>query len=151
MVVGALFWLGSQDIRRTGASQANDPGPRVFPAALAATLLVAGAAYGAWGLASLVQRRSAEPRAARTTTADYRLRAVIAAAAMIGYVAVMPIAGFSLSTFAFATGMLVALGAGLVRAACVSAALVGLIQLLFRQLFHVILPGINLMNLPGNW
>lgn len=132
VVVGGLFWLGSRDIGRTGASQANDPGPRAFPAALAGTLFVAGALYGTWGIAQLADRQ--------------RRRALLTVVAMTAYVGLMPVAGFSLATFAFAFCMLVALGAGWWRAACVSAALVALVQLLFRQLFHVILPEINSLN-----
>jgi len=142
---GSLALLFSRDIGQTGFGGNHDPGPRFVPVVLAACLVL-------WGVLetvrSLVGKR--RPVDAELSDADSigdatapsinRWNLVVVMAVVCVYVPAISWLGFTLSTFLLATGLIVWLGGRWWVAPIVSVVMVGVVKVLFSNLFKVQLP-----------
>ncbi|MCA9177063.1 MAG: tripartite tricarboxylate transporter TctB family protein [Planctomycetales bacterium] len=137
-------WL----IEPSGMTNPRDIGPKAFPLALGAAL----AAAGVWFcLMSVRADMSRSPDGAVEPTSPVKpdvlspvARALRPALVIVGLVVLtlaMPIVGFSIATFVFATLMLLLMGDRSPLSCVITAvALVAIVQLLFVRVFQVVLP-----------
>jgi hypothetical protein len=156
LLVGAVFLVGSRDIRRTGATAEHDPGSRMFPVGLALILTAGGAAAVASGLllkpgpaklAAAEPALTSPPSASDSLTdndgrpsARRRLLPWLLIAGLLACTAAMPTIGFSAGAFLLAAAMMIALRVPWLQAVACSALLVAVVRLLFVQLFQKLLP-----------
>lgn len=135
----AALWF-SRQIVASGLGQNSDPGPRVFPVALAIFLLL-GAVYE-W------VRRAAISRHQRGCPApvplDVRLKALLPVfvlpSALAACLLLMPLIGFLGGTFLLAFGMIWWLGSRWWQGALYAFAMLLAVYLLFVRVFGVPLP-----------
>lgn len=130
---GAIALSGMMKV--SGFTDSHDPGPAALPR-------LAGGVLAIGGLVEIVhyfvRRRSQQ--GAGATSLDAVKSGVTILVQVIAYVALLPLLGFSLATCAFTTALLRWFGAGWKMSAGVSVALVLVINILFSQVFEVILP-----------
>jgi hypothetical protein len=142
---GSLALFFSRDIERTGFGGNHDPGPRFVPVVLAACLVFWGLLetvrllVGMWRRVDMEQPDDefAGDVSAPTTN---RWNLVIVMAAVCIYIPAISWLGFSLSTFLLASGLIVWLGGRWWVAPIVSVVMVGVVKVLFSNLFKVQLP-----------
>jgi hypothetical protein len=115
----------------------SDPGPWSFPAALA-TLLVAGCMAVA---GSTLWQRTQNVDSQRVEFQPGRMfNLVLLIVALLVYLAVMPWAGFLVSTQIFATAMMIRLGVRVHTALLVATTMLLVVYVLFVWQFRVVLP-----------
>ena len=133
ILLGAAAFLLASDIR-SGFTDENDPGPGAIPRLLGVFLLAGGVIEVGRGIA-------AARSVAGASEPDRRWMTVLLATAMVvGYVVLLPLIGFALSTLLFAVGFLVWLGASWRFGLGLGIGVVVFVTFLFREGFHVELP-----------
>jgi hypothetical protein len=141
----ALLLSGGLDEPRLGSNE--DPGPRALPVLLASCLALGGVVelVRCWRLRMQDHgRTSSAPRGREGRCALLGDRATRDRLVMLGgmvlYVAAIPWAGFSLSTWLFALGGMRRMGVGWLLAAGVATGLVAVIYAVFVRVFRVQFP-----------
>lgn len=147
ILVAAFFIVFAKDIPRIGLTGASDPGPRVFPLAMAIVV----AAGGLFELirAAMNRRQASETpsRVAESTgtktiasvQSSYKNFAVLTGTTLIYLVALFWL-GFQISTLLFSSVVLIWLGARWWSALLSGLLIVIVVRVLFVGLFHVQLP-----------
>ena len=136
--LGALALCFVPWITNPGLGHNSDPGPRLFPAALAIVLVLGGAAFTVRGVVG-------KPHVP-ATYGGRRLDAVVLLGAIGVYIAAMPLLGFALSTGLFAAGAMLWLKVRARVAIPVTLVLLLAVYLLFAKLFKVQLPAGTLLS-----
>jgi len=138
LAAGSAAFFSALAISESAFTSKNDIGPRAFPMALSAGLVIGGLVEVVLALRGRPARKSPGDRRGWH---DPRLRKVVVLGSVVAaYVTLIPLAGFSLATVAMGTGMTRWLGARWTTGGGFAVALVIAIQLLFGQLFQVQLP-----------
>lgn len=135
----ATLWF-ARNIAASGLGQNSDPGPRVFPVALA-VFLIFGAIYE-WVKRTAASRP--EPTPPRGIPLNIRLRDLLPIfllpGALVIYLLVMPLAGFLATTFLLAFGMTFWLGSRWWQSGLYALGMILAVYLLFVRVFGVPLP-----------
>ncbi len=146
--IAVIALIFSKDIEQPGIRSGGDPGPKAFPIAIAILMIVGGTfEAGRW---VWQQRRSHRdsgefPTELADTETDVvstagKLNVLILVIAMAVYLPAITFIGFSISTFLFATGMMIRLRTRAWVAAATTLGLLILIRVLFVFVFGVQLP-----------
>ena len=135
IVVGSLaIWLSSEIVTSRIANEA-DPGSRAFPVALSLVLIAGGLAEGSAAVRGTRPGIETDHR-----FAGGRLNFVLMLFTLCVYVWLLSILGFASATLLFAFAWMWRLGSRPVSSLILSAILVLVIEVLFREVFHVQLP-----------
>ena len=146
--IAVIALIFSKDIQQPGIRSGGDPGPKAFPIAIAILMIVGGTfEAGRWFWQHRRSHRAYEefPAEFADSEADDisaagKLNVLILVIAMAVYLPAITFIGFSISTFLFATGMMIRLGTRAWLAAATTLGLLILIRLLFVFVFGVQLP-----------
>ena len=154
ILLGVLAIGFAPQPHRQGLGDNQDPGPRAVPLVLALGLITGGVAEivktWVWRRRSTKSATGAagnEEDAADSSDAEPLGDATVVLVLVVGYVAVLPWLGFSLSTSLLVVALLLRLGARWMTAAAAAVVLVLAVRLLFVGLFKVQLP-VGQLGLP---
>ncbi|MEW4489481.1 tripartite tricarboxylate transporter TctB family protein [Thalassoglobus sp. JC818] len=144
-IVGALAIFFAKDFRAVGLSQ-SDPGPRAIPVACGIIMIVGGL----WQVAAAwIKRRQSQPDLKQLPASSIdeskqhrrgNLRALVTLGLLIGYVVLLPIFGFAVSTVVFGILVLKNFGSPWSEAFIATASISAVVYVLFVNLFQVMLP-----------
>lgn len=151
LVAAATVVVLAIPIRSIGFAENSDPGPRAFPFGLAILLAAGGLfeVFRGWRRAGVneVKTSGDQDVEAGPLPRQKPFTVLLLLGAILAYVVLLPILGFTLSTVLMAPAMMVVLGNSIRFAVTVSIILVCAVVLMFVTLFKVPLPG-GFLGLP---
>lgn len=162
LLIAVFFIFTAGGIEPTGAISPGDPGPKMFPVALSVVMIIGAAWLAVSSYVSPARgvSETTEPGDDETTQssddvdggdlldakpvkgddAEGFVNVVLLICGLFGYLSLLNILGFSLTTIAFAALLLHRLGSRFVASLIGSVALVLFVKIMFTTLFEVQLP-----------